>query len=349
MSIDYIIMEKEILEMIQSSPHKLKNEKTAKNYSGQLKRLLSRTQLTKDNLFEKKNQDIIVDYLGRRGASTRNQICCALKKFSLVLGNGEAIEFSTQQMDLSIQMRKSKREKERTQIKKDENWIDCNTLKFEFNNAYEYLKNYNQKSNKLTWRKNGKSFKRYEEMLRTAFYLGLWVSDIEVNPPRRATDWTCMKYINTTEEKKLKDKEKDVNNYCVTLRGVPKRFIFFNYKTDNNYGKQTFPINEKLSFVVRCWYSYHSEIPGEYFLKKLDGKPKNVSAFGNDIDKVISQFSVQNKNVRVNMLRNIVITEIYKDIDITALCGLAESCGHRLVTAKNWYIKANNLPSESVL
>jgi len=346
MSIDYIKMEKEIFEMIQSSSFKMKNEKTAKNYSGQLKRLLSRTALTKDNLFDKKNQDTIVEYLGKRGASTRNQICCALKKFSLVLGNGEAIEFSTQQMDLSIQMRKSKKEKERKEIKKDENWINFSTLKYEFQNAYAYLKQYNN-NKKFLWKKNGRSFKRYEEMLRTAFYLGLWVSDIDMNPPRRATDWVCMKYINITDSKKLEDVEKDINNYCVTHRGIPKKFIFYNYKTDNKYGKQVFPINDKLQFVIRCWHSYHSELAGQFLIKKLDGKPKNVTAFGNDIDKVISSFSVQNKNVRVNMLRNIVITEIYKSIDISTLTSIAESCGHQLETAKNWYIKANNLPEDS--
>ena len=74
----------------------------------------------------------------------------------------------------------------------------------------------------------------------------------------------------------------------------------------------------------------------------------NSSQFGNLIDRIISQFGDE-KTVKVNMLRNIVITEVYKGIETQTLKSMARACGHTFETACSNYIKANNLPPETIL
>ena len=347
MSNIYKDMATAIMEEIQESKYALKNIRTAANYAGHLKRLLSRTQLTKETLFLKKNQDKIISYLEKKGGSTRNQICCALKKYSVVLDIEEAINFSTQQMDLAIELRKSKIEQDRIMNKKNENWVDFNIIKFHYKNALSFIRYYNQiKEHKFTWRLGTKTFPAYERNLKMAFHLGLYVSNIQYNPPRRSQDWTLMKVIPIGMVKNIK--EKDINNYCVTIRGVPKQVIFLKYKTSELYGKQEFDLNTDLQFIMRCWISYHQEVPGNNLISHPSGAAKNPSTFGKTIQKVMNDFVVGEKNIKVNMLRNICITELYKDIDVDALLNMAKMCGHTLETAKEHYIKSNKHKIELV-
>tara|TARA_R100000900_G_scaffold141592_1_gene122747 strand:- start:2044 stop:3096 length:1053 start_codon:yes stop_codon:yes gene_type:complete len=342
MSIDYKVMTKLIMEEIQNSPHKISSESTLKNYAGHLNRFMKRTQLQKDDIFKKENRDAVVKYLSTKGGSTRNQICSALKKYSLVLGLKEAIDFTSQQMAIAIEIRNSEREKKRRTKKKNENWIDFEILKREFDLAYHYLKTVHQKQ-KFNEFSYDKTYRKYDNNLKTAFYLGLFVSNIEVNQPRRALDWTAMRVVN-----KEPSQDEDIFNYCVTKRGIPKKVVFYNYKTSKRYGRQEFNINNSLSEVMRWWIHYHKGIAGDYLLPQLNGKPISVAQFSNNIDKVISEFSDSDKKVRVNMLRNITITQLYKDTDVETLISKARNSGHTLQTAKEWYIKVNELKPDSL-
>lgn len=340
MSNIYKDMATAIMDEIQESKYALKNIRTAANYAGHLKRLLSRTQLTKETLFLKKNQDKIISYLEKKGGSTRNQICCALKKYSVVLNIEEAINFSSQQMDLAIEMRKSKMEQDRITNKKNENWVDFNVIHFHYKNALAFIKHYNEmKEHKYTWRIGTKTFPAYERNLNMAFHLGLFVSNIEYNPPRRSQDWTLMKVIPISMVKNIK--EKDINNYCVTIRGIPKQVIFLKYKTCDEYGRQEFDLNTDLQFIMRCWISYHSEIPGNNLISHPSGAAKNPSTFGKSIQKVMNDFVVGDKRVKVNMLRNICITELYRNVDVNCILKWATACGHTIETAKEYYIQNN--------
>ena len=343
MAINYMTMATKIMTKIQESPHKLKNDKTAANYAGHLKRIMKRLELSDENMFEKEHRERIVDYLGKKGASTRNQICCALKKYSIVLGVQEAIDFTAKQMELSIQLRNSEKEKKRIAQKKDDNWIDFAILKREFDIAYHCVSCRNTGKDKYTWRFQGRGHSLMKKDLERALYLGLFVSDIKMNLPRRAEDWTQMRITN-----KMPKQENDIHNYCLTVRGIPKTFVFYKYKTSGKYGRQEFPINDQLSFILRSWISFWKEVPGDYLIKKKDGKPMNSSQFGNLIDRIISQFGDE-KTVKVNMLRNIVITEVYKGIETQTLKSMARACGHTFETACSNYIKANNLPPETIL
>ena len=106
-------------------------------------------------------------------------------------------------------------------------------------------------------------------------------------PPRRALDYTCMKTC-------LKFDTKTDNYY---LKG---NFFFNNYKTSKFLGLQYIKVPKQLETLLKNWISLHNN---EYLFTQMDGKPFD----GGGWTKVLN--SIFKKNISVNQLRHIYITE----------------------------------------
>lgn len=135
-------------------------------------------------------------------------------------------------------------------------------------------------------------------------------------PPRRSLDYTCMKSSNSNF-----DPEKD--NYY--LKG---NFFFNNYKTSKYLGLQFQKVGKTLETLLKKWMNLHNS---EFLFTEIDGKPFNSGTW----TKVLN--SIFKKNISVNQLRHIYITEKCHPM-IEKLKETALSMGHS-TTMQEQYVK----------
>jgi len=71
-----------IKKVFTESANPIKSKASLKNYSGHVNRLMSLMKLTNDDLGKKENLPKILQYINiKKSASTKNQVCCAIKKY----------------------------------------------------------------------------------------------------------------------------------------------------------------------------------------------------------------------------------------------------------------------------
>lgn len=329
-----------IKKIFTESKKPIKSEASLKNYSGHVHRLLRNNQLTTESLFDIKNRSKVLQFINsRKSASSKNQVCCAIKKFADALDKKEFSEFCAKEVEKTIAIRKGKQEKDKSIQKKKENWINFKVLKRRYELSFEVVKFYNRLNSNLTIDETSQD---YKDNLELCLLLGLYLSDIKLNPPRRAEAW-----FNCEIVKKLPKQKKDIKNYIYCPRNVPKKIILYRYKTAHKYGRQEYDLNPELSYLLKKWISFYSNIPGKNLFKKGNGDKWSASQFSEKIKKTIQRCCVKKICVSTNMLRNICITELYKDVDVTDIPRLAAACGHEFNTACEHYIQSNNLPTDT--
>lgn len=130
-------------------------------------------------------------------------------------------------------------------------------------------------------------------------------------PPRRLMDYTAFKLRNVNT---------DTDNY---MKG--NTFIFNAYKTKNKYGKQDVKIPVKLRNIIQKWAKKHTN---DYLLFSEKGTPLPQSRLTQKLNKIFG------KNISVNMLRHIFITDNVLDMQpaLTKLQEVAEDMGHSVDT-----------------
>lgn len=331
-------MKKAIAEIFTTADKPVKSESTLRNYTGHLDRLCRFNETTPLKLFKSKDaKNDILKYINtRKSASTRNQVCCAVKKLAEILDNKDFIKFGEKEVAKTIAIRKGKKEKLKIAKKKSLNWINFDILKMRYDIAVMAVRLYDNQNLKLRVADNVEDYKNNLEM---AVLLGLYISNIYKNRPRRAEAW-----FNTEICKKTPNQKTDIRNYIVLSKGKPVKLVLYKYKTVKNYGRQEFKLNNELSFLLDLWIKYHSDIPGNNLFKKENGEKWSGSQFSNKIKNIIRKCTIRKINISTNMLRNITITEIYKNIQITDMPQCAKDCGHTVEAAIEYYIKANDLP-----
>ena len=130
----------------------------------------------------------------------------------------------------------------------------------------------------------------------------------EDNPPTRL-DYAPMEIINKEEYDKLENEEKKENNYLVISSRNKKMFSFNEYKTSGKYGLNEVPVGKKLNSVLNIWLRFNDT---DSLLLNTKLEPLSANGLGKEIKKI---FSPLNKNISVNMLRHIFISEKYPNID----------------------------------
>ena len=117
-------------------------------------------------------------------------------------------------------------------------------------------------------------------------------------PPRRL-DFRIMKI--TSSDDGLDD---EYNYLLLNDKGVPKSFIFYNYKTFSKFGKQTINIPKKLATKLKD-YILDADLVNNNF---LFGKTPDIPyiSFSNVVSKVFKKYT--NKSISVNLLRHSYIT-----------------------------------------
>jgi len=126
----------------------------------------------------------------------------------------------------------------------------------------------------------------------------------EENPPTRL-DYAPMEIIKKDEYEKLDAEEKKENNYLVISSRNNKSFSFNEYKTSGKYGQNDIKVGKKLNSVINIWLKYNKT---DSLLLNSKGEPLSANGLGKEIKKT---FAPTGKNISVNMLRHIFITEKY--------------------------------------
>tara|TARA_R110000772_G_scaffold111119_2_gene214867 strand:+ start:157 stop:1113 length:957 start_codon:yes stop_codon:yes gene_type:complete len=128
------------------------------------------------------------------------------------------------------------------------------------------------------------------------------------NPPTRL-DYAPMEIIKSHDYEKLEEEEQKENNYLVIKSRNNKFFSFNEYKTSGKYGQNNVKIGKKLNSVLNIWFKYNKT---DSLLLNSKLAPMSANGLGKEIKKT---FSGSGKNISVNMLRHIFISEKYPNKD----------------------------------
>ena len=145
-------------------------------------------------------------------------------------------------------------------------------------------------------------------------------------PPRRSKDFSIMKIQQPDE------KLNDTDNYLT----LENHLVFNDYKTDKKYGKQEIDIskNEELMEDLNLYLMHRKEEENQFnLLLKYNGRKFNEI---NDITRILN--NIFKKNVSVNMLRAIYITDKFSE-NKNEMEETASDMGHSVSVQQSIYNK----------
>ena len=196
----------------------------------------------------------------------------------------------------------------------EKNWISLKELKKIMNSYAEEVKGRDLKNkNKL----NPKEKVLLQNYLLSALYLLI--------PPKRL-DYN-VKIV------KKKDEIKDDDNYLLNESKNNKTFIIQDYKTSNKYGTQEFIVPKKLNNIINLWLKFNDS---GFLLVNNRGGRLSSNGLGKMIAKV---FKPTGKQITLNLLRKITISELVDHEAIKKNKKLAEQMGHSVNVQQSVYLK----------
>ncbi len=187
---------------------------------------------------------------------------------------------------------------EKSELQK-KNWVSMASLKKVMNN---YLKDIKERELLSKDELNKKQLALVQKWVIANLFLN------DENPPTRL-DYAPMEIISKSEFDKLNEDEKKENNYLVIQSRNNKFFSFNEYKTSGKYGENEVKVGKKLNSVLNIWLRFNKT---DSLLLNSKGDPMSANGLGKEIKKV---FEPTGKNISVNMLRHIYITEKYPNDD----------------------------------
>lgn len=168
------------------------------------------------------------------------------------------------------------------------------------------LKYKNDISERELWNKEKLTPKQFD-LIQKWVIGNLYIGDPE-NPPTRL-DFAPMDVISETDFNKLHEDDKDLNNYLVVKSRNNKFFHFGEYKTSKKYGNNKVVLGKKLNSVMNIWLRHNDS---DSLLVNSKGLPQTANGLSKFLNKV---FAPSGKNISVNMLRHIFISEKYPNIN----------------------------------
>jgi hypothetical protein len=286
--------------------HLLKNkslsENSLKTYTNQLKTLFNSIWKNEDfnyKYFFDKSDKVLEKLKSIENINTRKT-----KTAALVILTGDKSKVVKKYRDLmSADLEKYNNEIKQNKMndKQKENWIDLK----EVNSIYNNLK----KKYKDLWNKEKLTADELLDLQKIVI-LSLYV----LIPPRRLKDYLDFK---------LKNYDKETDNY------VDKNELIFNsYKTAKFHGQDKVALPLTLKKIINKWKTKNNN---DFLLIDFYGKQLKAPA----LTKILN--SIFKKNISVNMLRHIFITENVGP-KIKELEKVAQEMGHTMNEQKN-YVK----------
>ena len=211
-------------------------------------------------------------------------------------------EYHEQMIEDAKDINEEYREQRKTQ-KQEDNWISVQQIKDKYDELFTQVQKIFQK------RAIG-DVSSIMDYLLVAFLGGILM------PPRRSLDYALLKWRNY---------DKNSDNY------YSRNKIYFNkYKTSNKYGLTAIDVPRELNAVLKKWLKIN---PSDYVLVSTHMNPLSSSQITRMLNKIFG------KQVSVNMLRHIFLTNYYKDIPkLTEMQNVASKMGHDVSTALE-YVK----------
>ena len=136
-------------------------------------------------------------------------------------------------------------------------------------------------------------------------------------PPRRSLDMALLK----------------IRNYNLLTDNYYKsgKLYFNKYKTSQKYGLQTLSVPEELNKIIKKWIKINDT---DYLLFSTNGNQLSSPQITRILNKIFD-----GKNISVDMLRHIYLTNYYKDMpSLREMEAVAADMGHTIQTAMT-YIK----------
>ena len=162
--------------------------------------------------------------------------------------------------------------------------------------------------------------KNIQKYLVSALYL--------LQPPKRLV-YSNMKII---DNRKYNDGE---HNYLLNLGRNTKYFILNSYKTEAKHGKKEIKVPKEINTIINMWLKVNST---DNFLLNNRGEAMSTNGLGKYIHNI---FRPSGKEITVNLLRNIYVSQ---NIDLEAVKKahkLAEDMNHTVGTQQSVYLKEN--------
>ena len=183
-------------------------------------------------------------------------------------------------------------------IRENDNWCKLSELQAVANS---YKRELNRRK---TFTKTPETLQPAErELLKAWLVASLYTIDPVNNPPLRA-DYAMMQIITKKEYDELLKTDALTGNYLVVKSGHKKFFCLGAYKTLNTYGIKNIPLGSKLNGVLNKFLKLHDK---PYLIYNCtQRKPLDTNSFGKLVTRV---FEPTGKNVNINLLRHIVISE----------------------------------------
>ena len=190
--------------------------------------------------------------------------------------------------------------------KKKENWVSFNELKGVYRLQKSRLKNLNIKAKN---RKDNELPKSHMDILKHTLIMALYLSDIEINPPRRIND-----YQN-----------------CYVFDKFPHRI------KGRAHGEVKSYLNNELRVLMRLYLYWKSNDSNWLFPNKDNTGPITSSQFSAMLSGIFKQY-FPDKSISVNMLRNIIFSHKYKDVpSMENFKEYAAKCGTSVQTIFDYY------------
>lgn len=318
-------MNDKIYKTLKSYNESIK-DKTIKKYTSNIINLKKYLEYKKNDLNFIKDKEKILDVLDKKNYSiqTKNSYIVACLQVSKAFKfDNSLINFYIQQIkkyNIEIKTKYLKQEKSE---KQEKNWV-------KWENLIKFYKKYRRKVRKLGLTKKDKLTNDEFLLVQNMVILSCYFSD-DSNPPRRNIYTTLLiKY------KKDKDKLEDDKNYILIQSARVKHFIFNDYKTVKNYGKQKIKINKYLNNDINLYLRFNKT---PYF---LPSKNKKRSMISEELTARLKElfYNEFKKNISTQMIRQIFMSHIHKDTPkISYLKELSKNMGHSMFTGMSNYSK----------
>jgi len=328
------------------------SKSTKKSYSNALLKIEKhfKETLTINTPYDwaKRRVDVYM-FIETQTESSKALFYSAIIKLCKQLGLNEENKFYESQWKKYVKISKTIEKTTLTERKK-KNWIEYQVLKKWWDELYLKIHTKYKDMNWIDDLSFSNMNKKTKLELETCLLFGFWLSDPIINPPRRIGDYANMlvsgcrairyRENHIEDEDLINDIKTDDWNWLVYEYANPLKKILeleFNvYKTSKKYGQiKTKGVNPKLEFVLNVWIqatlnTYFKEPKPDIvplFCQVSNPTTPWTSAYLSKRIIALSQANFK-KNIGASMLRNIVLSHIYKSIDLPGMKNYAKACGH---------------------
>jgi len=304
----------DIKKLIQEN-RKIK-EITLNSYLISLKKLNDNQEIKDLNFL--KDYDKIIKILDTKKLTTKRNyltsVLVVLSAFDKEEFNEVLKKYRLLLDELTKQLNKQYQENQKNQ-KENKNWTNLRTLKKVMRNNLKEIEERDLK--------NKETLTKKENELIKLTLIGLLYTELV---PKRL-DYAPMSII------KSRNDIKPNINYLLNLGRNKKYFIIQEYKTSNRYGLKEILIPKKINTLLNIYLKFHNQ---DSFLLDSKGKPLTSNGLGKLIPKAFEKIG---KNITVNLIRHIWVTENCDIEKIKKNKELSKEMCHSLNTQENYFKK----------